>query len=229
MVRSLPRQALRILIGTRHFFTLHSGKMILSEPDLRKAVKRGEIGFTPELEEQQWGQASINLRLGFQFTTLRDNKNITVSVAEGIGAVSNLGLWDTKEFKEADELGSRESYELKPNHFVLAKTYESIKIPTNLIARVEGRSTYARMGLSMHQTAPWVQPGWSGPLILEIANLGKITIKLTPLIDRPCQLTFFKLTSPVPDDLAYGARPTDQFKDQSHPLDQKKKRAKGSR
>src|SRR4026207_1516099 len=111
MVRSLPRQALRILIGTRHFFTLHSGKMILSEPDLRKAVKRGEIGFTPELEEQQWGQASINLRLGFQFTTLRDN------------AVSNLGLWDTKEFKEADELGSRESYELKPNHFVLAKKY----------------------------------------------------------------------------------------------------------
>jgi hypothetical protein len=58
--------------------------------------------------------------------------------------------------------------------------------------------------------------------------LGKITIKLTPLIDRPCQLTFFKLTSSVPDELAYGARPTDQFKDQSHPLDQKKK-AKGSR
>ena len=83
MARSLPRQQLRILIGTRHFFTLHSEKMILSEPDLRKAVKRGEIGFTPELEEQQWGQASINLRLGFQFTTLRDNKNITVSVAEG--------------------------------------------------------------------------------------------------------------------------------------------------
>src|SRR5262249_43144926 len=51
-----------------------------------------------------------------------------------------------------------------PGQFVLALTYESIKIPKHLIALVEGRSTYARLGLSMHQTAPWIQPGWSGPI-----------------------------------------------------------------
>ena len=62
------------------------------------------------------------------------------------------------------------------------------------------------------------QPGWSGPIVLEIANHGNFTIRLTPLIDRPCQLTFFELKIPVPDSLAYGSRPTDSYQDQKHPL-----------
>jgi dCTP deaminase len=191
---------------------------VLSQIDIKKAMSKGEIGFTPELEPQQWAEASINLRLGFRFTQLRAAPGITVSVAQGISSVGTLGLWDEKILKETDELGVQESYELKPGKFVLALTHESIRVPRNLIARVEGRSTYARMGLSMHQTAPWVQPGFSGPLVLEIANLGSFTIKLTPLVDRPCQLTFFKLMTPVPEELAYGSRPTDMYQDQSHPL-----------
>ncbi len=195
--------------------------MVLSQVDIREAMARGDIAFSPELVDRQWGPAAIDLRLGFQFTKLRDVKGVTVSVAEGID--SNLNLWDTKELKETDAHGDRETYELPPGKFVLAKTYESITVPNYLIARVEGRSTYARMGLSMHQTAPWVQPGWSGSLILEIANLGSLTIKLTPLVDRPCQLTFFELKTPLPDDLAYGARATDRYQDQTHPLERKKR------
>jgi hypothetical protein len=72
-----------------------------------------------------------------------------------------MKLWATKELREKDEFGKRETFTLGPGEFVLALTYESIKVPKNLIALVEGRSTYARMGLSMHQTAPWIQPGWS--------------------------------------------------------------------
>ena len=186
------------------------------------------IAFSPQLEDQQWGEASVDLRLGFQFTKLREVHGITVSIAEGLKSIANLGVWDTKELRMQDELGNQESYDLRPREFVLALTYESVQVPKYLIARVEGRSTYARMGLSMHQTAPWIQPGWSGPIVLEIANQGTLTIKLTPMIDRPCQLTFFKLSSALPETLAYGARPTDQHKDQSHPLDhQKKKKGKG--
>ena len=202
--------------------------MILSQPDIRKAVEKREIAFSPALEEKQWGEASIDLRLGFQFTKLREVHGITVSIADGLKSVGQLGFWDTKELKERDELGNQESYDLRPREFVLALTYESIQVPKNLIARVEGRSTYARMGLSMHQTAPWIQPGWSGPIVLEIANHGTLTIRLTPMVDRPCQLTFFKLTSSLPDALVYGARATDQYKDQSHPLVQRKKKEKPS-
>ena len=90
-----------------------------------------------------------------------------------------------------------------------------------MIARVEGRSTYARVGLSMHQTAPWIQPGWSGPIILELMNNGPLTIKLTPTKDRPCQLTFIRLTSEVPEEHAYGAKAGDTYQDQEHPLKRK--------
>lgn len=192
--------------------------MILSQTDIRSAVGKGEIKFSPTLDDRQWGEASIDLRLGFQFTKFKDAAGITISIADGLKAVGDLGLWMTKELKLKDELGERETYDLRPGEFVLALTHESVTIPKNMIGLVEGRSTYARMGLSMHQTAPWIQPGWSGPIVLEISNHGKFTIKLTPLIDRPCQLTFFELKSTLPEELAYGGRASDAYKDQSHPL-----------
>lgn len=193
--------------------------MILAQTDIRNAVEAGQIGFDPPLEDNQWGEASIDLRLGFQFTKFKDAaQGITISVADGLKAVGSLGLWNTKELRARDEFGERETYELKPGDFVLSLTHDSVRIPKSLIGLVEGRSTYARMGLSMHQTAPWIQPGWSGPIVLEIANHGKFTIKLTPLVDRPCQLTFFELKTPLPESLAYGSRPTDAYQDQKHPL-----------
>ena len=195
--------------------------MILSQPALRKAVEDGAIKFDPLLEERQWGEASIDLRLGFSFTLFeKDVSGITLSVADGMRGFSNVTFWKTREYKEKDSLGKRESFTLEPNEFVLAMTYESITVPKNLIARVEGRSTYARFGLSMHQTAPWIQPGWSGRIVLEIMNNGPLNIQLTPIIDRPCQLTFFELTDELPDSMFYGSRSSDLYKDQRHPIDQ---------
>ncbi|MGE0684296.1 MAG: dCTP deaminase [Candidatus Binatia bacterium] len=192
--------------------------MVLSQPDLRRAVKTGKIAFDPPLEENQWGEASVDLRLGFSFTRLKELKNTKVSVAEGLGTLGAAGFWETMVLKERNAFGKPETFPLGPGEFVLAFTYESISVPTDLIALVEGRSTYARVGLSMHQTAPWIQPGWSGSIVLEMMNNGPLTIELTPLIDRPCQLTFFKLSKPLPQSLGYGARATDVYKDQTHPL-----------
>lgn len=192
--------------------------MILSQTDIRKEVEAGNIVFSPSLEERQWGEASVDLRLGFQFTKFKELGGITISIADGLKSIGKLNLWDTKELSEKDTFGKREFFELSPGEFVLALTHESIRIPEHLIGLVEGRSTYARLGLSMHQTAPWIQPGWSGPIVLEIANHGKMVIKLTPLVDRPCQLTFFELKSRLPPGLAYGSRDTDRYQDQKHPL-----------
>lgn len=195
--------------------------MILSQPDLRKAVDDGEIAFDPPLEEKQWGEASIDLRLGFKFTRLKEIPNFKISVAEGLGALAASDFWDEMELKEKDSFGKRETFSLTPKEFVLAMTYESIKVPRSMIALIEGRSTYARVGLSMHQTAPWIQPGWSGPVILEMMNNGPLNIELTPIIDRPCQLTFIRLTSEVPPEEAYGAHPTDVYQDQDRPFVQR--------
>lgn len=195
--------------------------MILSQPDLRTAVEAGEVSFEPALEERQWGEASVDLRLGYQFTKFKEFDEIgdvTVSVAQGLKAVGSLDLWTTKILNEDDGFGHPETIVIHPGEFLLALTYETITVPRDMIALIEGRSTYARVGLSMHQTAPWIQPGWSGPIILEMMNHGPLQITLTPTVDRPCQLTFFRLTSQVPIDQAYGARPTDVYQDQQHPL-----------
>jgi len=197
--------------------------MILSQPALRKAVALGEIVFEPALEEDQWGEASIDIRLGFSFTKLKNIPGLKVSVARGLAGIGNAGFWQTKNLNAADIHGKRECFDLDPGEFILAMTHEIITVPNTLIALVEGRSTYARMGLSMHQTAPWIQPGWHGPIVLEIMNNGPLTIELTPLVDRPCQLTFFQLSDALSADLTYGSRPTDAYQGQRHPLKHDKK------
>jgi len=193
--------------------------MILSQPDLRKAVESGEIVFDPPLEENQWGQASVDLRLGFQFTKLKKISTMKVSVAKGLSELGQAGFWETMELTEFDKFNKPRTFCIEPGDFIMGMTYEKITVPNNLIAMVEGRSTYARIGLSMHQTAPWIQPGWnSSPIVLEIMNNGPLNIELTPIKDRPCQLTFLKLTTPLTDETTYGSGPSDVYQGQKHPL-----------
>lgn len=92
--------------------------MILCQNDLRKEVEAGNIKFDPPLEERQWGEASVDLRLGFQFTKFRNAKGITLSIADGLASLGNLGLWDTKTLRERDEFGEREAYDLKGNYIL---------------------------------------------------------------------------------------------------------------
>lgn len=195
--------------------------MILSQPEIRTAVEKGEIRFDPPLEERQWGEASVDLRLGLKFTKLKPADGATFSMARGIGVIAQSGLWVEKTLEEKDDFGHRETVKLESNDFILALTHERVWIPRHLIALVEGRSTYARVGLSMHQTAPWIQPGWNGQITLEIRNSGPLKIELIPLEDMPCQLTFFQLTSELPETKAYGSRASDAFQNQSSALPKK--------
>jgi len=198
--------------------------MVLSQPDLRAAVKARKIVFAPALEEDQWGEASVDLRLGSSFTQLKALPGMKISIAQGLRSLGAAGFWQTIELPEFNTLGQRETFSLGPGEFVLAMTYERVTVPRDMIALIEGRSTYARVGLSMHQTAPWIQPGWSGPIVLEMMNNGPLVIELTPLIDRPCQLTFFRLSKPLPKRLTYGSRSTDVYQHQTHPLKHDQKR-----
>jgi dCTP deaminase len=193
--------------------------MVLSRREIQAAVDRGEIVFEPPLEKTQWGEASVDLRLGFSFTRLNPNRGIKISVAQGLAGLPARGLWTTVQKKRADRLGKPETFTLDPKEFVLPMTHEKVTVPPNLIALVEGRSTYARVGLSVHQTAPWIQPGWrSSAIVLEMLNMGPWQIELTPLVDRPCQLSFLTLSSPLPADERYGAKPGDTYAGQRHPI-----------
>jgi dCTP deaminase len=144
-----------------------------------------------------------------------------ISLAKGVSGIADSGLWIEKTYNHMDELGKRESFTIDPNEFVLAQTFEHLWIPNNMIARVEGRSMYARVGLSMHETAPWLQPGWNGHITLEIKNSGPLHVQLMPEDDMPCQVAFMWLSKPLPRDQGYGSRPTDSFQNQTNPLPSK--------
>jgi dCTP deaminase len=190
--------------------------MILTQGEIRKRVDAGDIKFSPALEERQWGDASVDLRLGYKFAKLKQSDH-KISLAKG-GLRQIAGLYHEATFEHTDQFGKRISYCLEPNEFILAQTLEHVWIPRDLIARVEGRSMYARVGLSMHETAPWLQPGWNGQITLEIRNSGSLKIELTPFDEMPCQVTFFKLTGALSEEQGYGSRPTDSFQHQSSPL-----------
>jgi dCTP deaminase len=190
--------------------------MILTQPEIRAAVAAGEIRFDPPLEETQWGGVTIDLRLGTQFTRLERLAGMKLSVHAGLGQIS--GFWKTMELPLRDDFGKLNSFCLEPDELVLAMTHESVTVPRGMIALVEGRSSYARLGLSMHQTAPWIQPGWSGRIVLEIKNHGPARVELTPLLDRPCQLVFFALGNALPEAMGYGRRAGEAFANQRHPL-----------
>lgn len=192
--------------------------MVISQPDLKKAVEEGSITFEPPLSDDQWGPASVDLSLGFSFTKLNKSTGMKLSVAEGMKAIADAGFWITEELEQKNRFGQANTFCLEPGEFVLAMTHEKVTVPNDMIALVEGRSTYARIGLSMHQTAPWIQPGWSGPIVLEIMNNGPLKVELTPLVDKPCQLTFFKLSTSLASEDAYGSGSAPGYQGQQHPI-----------
>ena len=177
--------------------------MILSQNELQEALDSGGLEFDPPLVKGQIGPTGIDLRLGPDITIFKEAPGVSLSIADGIDAIAAAQLWETHELEEHDQFSKRSIYVLEPGEFILAKTLERVTIPAHLIASVEGRSSYARLGLSMHQTAPWIHPGYSNHITLEIRNSGKYKMELTPKIDRPCQLTLFRLTSALSDDKVY--------------------------
>ena len=171
------------------------------------------------MEDKQFGEASVDLRLGFCFFNLREDLHgVKVSLADGIKTIAAADFSRKIELEEKDKFGQLETFTLESGKFILAMTHEEVSVPRDMIARVEGRSTYARVGLSVHQTAPWIQPAFEGQITLEIMNNGPLPIELTPLRDRPCQLTFFRLSSPLPKKESHGSRETDVYQGQTHPF-----------
>jgi dCTP deaminase len=91
---------------------------------------------------------------------------------------------------------------VRPGEFVLANTLETITVPNDLVARLDGRSSLGRLGLLVHATAGYVDPGFSGKLTLELANAAPLPIAVYCGM-KICQISFLRLTTPV--DRPYGS------------------------
>lgn len=160
--------------------------------------------FSPSLDVDQVKASAIDLRLGYNFSiypydtsllpeTVRSIISQTVDLRDESKVVQFI---DTLRRENNKTLSDGEYIEIEPRSFLLAETLEDFSLPDNIAARIEGRSTYARLGIAVHQTAPSVKPSWSGQLTLEIVNNGPFTYRLYPKM-RLCQLILERLGTSV--------------------------------
>ena len=172
--------------------------MILSDREIWMEIGSGRLKFSPGLEPDQVGPSSIDLRLGNEFTVFKPPElglqtTIDLSKIQNVETVAEtLGTTETR--------AQGEHFQLDPNQFVLAYTLEYITMPNYLAARVEGRSSLARLGISIHQTAPTVHATFEGQLRLEISHNGPYPCLVYPE-QRICQLVIERLGSPSTIDL----------------------------
>src|SRR5437763_3525370 len=96
-----------------------------------------------------------------------------------------------------------EPFILQPGEFVLGSTLERVALPDDLVARLEGKSSLGRLGLLIHSTAGYVDPGWDGFLTLELSNVANLPITLYPAM-KIGQISFFRLTTAA--DRPYGSQ-----------------------
>jgi dCTP deaminase len=94
------------------------------------------------------------------------------------------------------EIEDGEAFMMQPGEFALASTMESLTLPDNLLARLEGRSSIARLGITVHSTAAVFEPGWEGTATMELSNLGRMAVALYPGM-RICSFTFQQLLNPA--------------------------------
>ena len=178
--------------------------MILSDREITALIQDGNLTFAPQLETDQIKASAIDLRLGYNFSAYPHETFRLPESARSIFS-QTVDLQDESKVVEFISelrrtnnrtLHDGQSIDIEPRTLLLAETLEDFKLPNDIAARVEGRSTYARLGISIHQTAPSVKPAWSGQLTLEIFNNGPFTYRLYPGM-RLCQLILERVESAV--------------------------------
>lgn len=165
--------------------------MILSDRDIRAALASGRVKVESAFDvDAQVGPASLDFRLGTSFKRYR-------KAGGAIDPETGVGPADV----EPAPLDADGSFTLNPGDFVLGATAEKITVGRDLVARCEGRSSLGRLGLIIHSTAGFIDPGFSGTITLEITNINHLPIKLRPGM-RIGQFSFETLTSPCLKDYA---------------------------
>jgi dCTP deaminase len=137
--------------------------------------------------EEQFGPTSLDLRLGTDFQVMRRSNYTHVDpLADTVQLQQEMHeLW------EWIHVPVGEPFVLHPGEFALASTLEHIRIPLDLSARLEGRSTWGRLGLQIHATAGFVDPGFSGSLTFELSNVSMVPLPLYPGV-RVSQICFYE-------------------------------------
>lgn len=162
--------------------------MVLSDRDIRKALESGRIGIDPFPDfDTQLGSISVDFRLGHTFMVFEHSRFSFIDPRHP----ASIG-----DAMRTIEVGDGEPFIMQPGDFALASTMESLELPDDLLGRLEGRSSIARLGITVHSTAALFEPGWVGTATMELSNLGRMAVALYPGM-RICAFSFEPVSSPV--------------------------------
>ena len=164
--------------------------MVLSDRTIKEELEKGRIVIDP-LDPADIQPASVDLRLDRQILVFSNSRRPHIDVRMGMDDLTET-VWIDDEIP----------FILHPGEFVLGSTLEHIELPDDLVARLEGKSSLGRIGLVIHSTAGFVDPGWKGHLTLELSNLARLPITLYYRM-KIGQISYLRLTTPA--DRLYGS------------------------
>ena len=167
--------------------------MILSDRSIREAITAGRIIIDP-FDEACLQPSSIDVKVSNLFRVFRNHSAAVIDVKK-----------DLTELTELVEIAGDEAFMLHPGEFVLGSTLERVAIASDLVARVEGKSSLGRLGLLIHSTAGFIDAGFDGHITLELSNVANLPITIYPGM-KIGQVSFMTMTTPADKPYGSGAR-----------------------
>lgn len=158
--------------------------MVLSDRTIREEIQRGRIIIEP-LDWSCLQPASIDVHLDRKFLVFRNSRRPYIDVRQ-----------NTDDITEMVETEGDNPFILHPGEFVLGSTLERITLPDDIVGRLEGKSSLGRLGLLIHSTAGYVDPGWQGQLTLELSNVSNLPVTLYHGM-KIGQVSFLRLSTPA--------------------------------
>lgn len=141
---------------------------VLSDGTIRRLVEEGRLRIDP-WDDRMVQPASVDLKLGPSFRVFHNHRIQAIDLAD-----------PPRDLTEHVAVEHGETFVIHPGEFVLGRTEEQVRMPDDLVARIEGKSSLGRLGLIVHATAGFVDPGFEGTLTLEITNFNSVPIVLRP-------------------------------------------------
>ncbi|WP_102798708.1 dCTP deaminase [Bowmanella denitrificans] len=182
--------------------------MRLCDKDIKTWLNDGKIQIVPVPEDNMISGVTVDIRLGSKFRVFQDHAAPYIDLS---GRREEMEAALESVMSDEIEIAEGKAFFLHPGELALAVTLESVTLPANVVGWLDGRSSLARLGLMVHVTAHRIDPGWSGNIVLEFFNSGKLPLALRP------NMKIGALSFEVLSDFAekpYNARQDAKYKDQ---------------
>src|SRR5690348_15265458 len=164
--------------------------MVLADRTIARLLAEGRIEIEP-YDDELLQPSSVDVRVDRYFRVFHNNRYPFIDVRE-----------EQEDLTELVEVEGDTPFVLHPGEFVLGSTLERIRLPDDLVARLEGKSSLGRLGLLIHSTAGFIDPGWDGHVTLELSNVANLPITIYHGM-KIGQVSFMQLSEPT--SMPYGS------------------------